>query len=389
MNEVTVTEAHTNVIVENDVVTVELVNDTHTVVVQLTEGGPQGPGGVGVAAGGVEGDLLVRTAGPPYSTAWTSQPKVNKLAFDLDAEHGVVPGQMVWDDDQHTLCLGSTGVDYHIGQDLHYPCKNVSSDPIPTGEALMFMGSDPVSGYLEVAHMIADGSVPGNTFFGVSAGPIPVGEVGFVTTVGKIRDIDTSAFPQNSLLWLDPLVPGGFTLSEPEAPNLKILVAVVMKSHPTEGMLFVRAETGRTIAQCHDVEIGLGAQDRQYLGWNEMHQHWMPLDVPNAAPRSITIAYPQAGDTFTLFRTDRSTEISAINALVQGSSSPAVTYELRYAASRSATGTLASSSTTASNTTTGSSAPVVNQPIPTNSYVWLQITAVTGTVNEFNLSISF
>lgn len=103
-------------------------------------------------------------------------------------------------------------------------------------------------------------------------------------------------------------------------------------------------------------------------------------------PRSITIVEPQSGDSFTLFRTTDSTTITSAVALVSGGS---VTYELRYAADRTAAGTLATVSDTVTNITTGDTATVQNQPIPAGRYVWIEITAVAGTVNEFNLSVAF
>lgn len=102
-------------------------------------------------------------------------------------------------------------------------------------------------------------------------------------------------------------------------------------------------------------------------------------------PRSITIAGPLAGDSFTLFRTTVETTVESMTAVVSGGS---VAYEIRYASDRSTAGTLAASDTV-TNTTTGDSATLQNQPIPAGCYVWVQVTAVTGTVNEFNLSIGF
>lgn len=388
MTSVSINETYNTVVVENDTKVIVVEEETG-IVIQLTSGGPQGPAGVGVAAGGTEGDLLVRTPGPPYSTVWTDAPTVDKLGFDLAASEAVDPGQLAWNATEGTLDVGTPGVTYQLGQELAFRCKNVSADVITDGEAVMFMGADSTTGHLEVAHMISNGSVPGYAFFGVATEPIAVGAVGYVTTLGKVRGIDTSAYPEDSVLWLDPAVPGGFTLTEPAAPALKVPAAAVVKSHPTEGVLFVRAETGRTIAQCHDVEIGLGAQDREYLGWSEAMQHWMPLPVPNAAPRSLTIAFPQAGDSFTIFRTDRETTIASVTALVRGTNTPQVTYELRYATDRSANGATATALTTVSNTTTGSQATLANQPIPINHYVWLRVVGVSGNVDEFNLSIGF
>lgn len=102
--------------------------------------------------------------------------------------------------------------------------------------------------------------------------------------------------------------------------------------------------------------------------------------------RSITIAAPQTGDNFTLFRTTRQTIITSAVGIVSGGS---VTYALRYAEDRSTAGTLATVSDTVTNTTTGDAATVQNQPIPANRYVWVEITGVTGGVNEFNLSVAF
>lgn len=102
--------------------------------------------------------------------------------------------------------------------------------------------------------------------------------------------------------------------------------------------------------------------------------------------RSITIAGPQTGDNFTLFRTSRLTTITSAIGIVSGGS---VTYALRYAEDRSTAGTLATVSDIVTNTTTGDAATVQNQPIPAGRYVWVEITAVTAPVNEFNLSVAF
>lgn len=102
--------------------------------------------------------------------------------------------------------------------------------------------------------------------------------------------------------------------------------------------------------------------------------------------RSITIAGPQTGDNFTLFRTTRQVIITGAVGIVSGGS---VTYALRYAEDRSTAGTLATVSDTVTNTTTGDAATVQNQPIPAGRYVWVAITAVTAPVSEFNLSVAF
>jgi hypothetical protein len=341
----------------------------------------------GTPPGGNIGDLIVKASASDYDTAWTDAPTVDKLGLDLTAAEAVSTGQLAWNATEGTVNVGLlNGTVNQFGQETQLLCTNsAATATITDGMGVMFTGSNASTLRLEVQPMQADGSLPGYVFFGIATQTIAPGATGYITTFGKVRGLNTSAYPEDSILWCDPANPGQFVLAEPVAPNLKIAAAAVIKSHATEGVLMVRADTGQNLSDCHDVEVD-SAQDTDYLGWSEAMQHWMPLSVPNAAPRSITIAGPQVGDSFTLFRTSGVTTIASAVALVSGGS---VTYELRYAADRTTAGTLATISDTVTNTTTGDSATVQNQPIPSGRYVWIEITAVSGTVDEFNLSVAF
>ena len=398
MTSVNITQVTNTVTVTENGATV-VVAVPETTVVTATAVGPQGPVGAtgatgatgptgpGVPAGGATGDILAKTSATDYATAWTDAPTVDLLGFDVTAAEAVSTGQVAWNAAEGTLDVGLLhGSVNQLGQEVQLLCTNsAASLTITNGMGVMFTGGNSSTLRLEVQPMQADGSLPGYIFFGIATQTIAPGATGYITTFGKVRGLNTSAYPEDSILWCDPVNPGQFVLTEPVAPNLKIAAAAVVKSHATEGVLMVRADTGQNLSDCHDVEVD-SAQDTDYLGWSEAMQHWMPLSVPNAAPRSITIAGPQLGDSFTLFRTSGSTTIASAVALVSGGS---VTYELRYAADRTTAGTLATVSDTVTNTTTGDSATVQNQPIPSGRYVWLNITAVTGTVNEFNLSVAF
>ena len=116
------------------------------------------------------------------------------------------------------------------------------------------------------------------------------------------------------------------------------------------------------------------------------------LEVGPAGPpgpaRTITIPSPRANDSFTLFYTQEPTTINEIRALVRGSGSSA-TFEIRYAADRSATGTLASVSAAVSNTTTGQVIATQNMPIPAGQFIWVAVTAVPVQPDELSVSVSF
>lgn len=343
----------------------------------------------GTPPGGNIGDLVVKASGTDYDTVWTDAPTVDKLGLDLTAAESVSTGQIAWNATEGTVDVGLLhGTTNQIGQETQMLCKNsAASITIQDGMGVMFTGADPSTLRLEVQPMVANGNLPGYVFFGVATQTIAPGAEGYITVFGKVRGIDTSAYPEDSILWCDPVNPGLFVTTEPVAPQLKIAAAAVIKSHPTDGVIMVRADSGQNLADCHDVETDT-AQDTDYLGWSEDMQHWMPYSVPNAAPRSITITEPFTSDSFTLFRTSKSTTLAGVTSLVAGIS-PSVTYEIRYAANRTASGTIAVAPTVATNTTTGSGASVQNMPIPSGNYVWLNITATSGTPSEFNLSVAF
>jgi hypothetical protein len=104
-------------------------------------------------------------------------------------------------------------------------------------------------------------------------------------------------------------------------------------------------------------------------------------------PKSISIPGPQAGDDFTLFRADTDVTLTSVVGVLQGTGSPSVTFVLRYAADRTAVGTLATVSTAVTSTTTGTTVAIQQMPIPADSFVWIEITAVSGTVTELNITL--
>lgn len=113
-----------------------------------------------------------------------------------------------------------------------------------------------------------------------------------------------------------------------------------------------------------------------------------PQGPPGAAgpPKSVTIAPPQVNDQFTLFYTQYATTLTQVLAIVRGTT-PSVTFELRYGTDRSAAGTLAVVPETVTNTTTGEPIAIQNMPIPANNFFWVVVTAVSGQVEEFSVSV--
>ena len=116
------------------------------------------------------------------------------------------------------------------------------------------------------------------------------------------------------------------------------------------------------------------------------------LTSPNwkaAASKSITILDPINTDSVTIFHTRDALTVSTVRAVVRGSS-PSVTFSIYSATDRTATTTTHLAANVCSNTTTGNTLTSFGSTaIAANSFVYLTVTAVSGTVNEFHASVSF
>ena len=154
--------------------------------------------------------------------------------------------------------------------------KNETGVEIPLGTGCMAVGTDGNSGHILVAPMIADGSVEPKYYIGVLEETIQNGEFGRVVTQGEVNQINTNAFLDGDVLWCDPANPGGFTKTEPLAPNLKISTAIVLNSS-TNGKIFVRVQGNEGLHELHDVGI-VSQTDKQVLAWNDTAGYWQNQD---------------------------------------------------------------------------------------------------------------
>lgn len=370
-----------NITTTANTVTVDESGDIAVVTVKTA-----GQNGAGVATGGTTGQLLVKDSAATYDTSWTSEPTLAGVVFDpAIATPFSQVGEIGWSDvDKGIAVQRDADTLSVIGQDTHVYVKCVQPGGMIKGQVAMFAGFDPATLRPEVQIIVTDGTYPGYVFFGILSEDIAENGFGFCCTNGYVRGIDTSIYPVDSILFACTINPGDLVVEANlgPAPALRLPVAAVVKSDAVNGEIFVRSTTGSNLYELHDVQFE-SEQDGDQLVWVDDLQRW---ENRQPAARSATIGEPQAGDSFTLFKTTASTTLRDVSAVVSGGS---VTYEIRYATDRSAAGTLAIVADTVINTTTGAAATIQNQPIPVSSWVWLEITAVSGTVDEFNVSVAF
>jgi hypothetical protein len=108
-------------------------------------------------------------------------------------------------------------------------------------------------------------------------------------------------------------------------------------------------------------------------------------------PKAVSIAQPTSSENVMLFFTNVSLTLAQIRSVVRGSSSPSITFTLRYGTDRSASGTeVVTGGTVCSNTTSGvATTSFTNATIPANNFVTLRTTASSGVVDELSVTLLF
>lgn len=167
-------------------------------------------------------------------------------SLTLTTEAGNVDtGQLSYNSAEDTVDLTHlNGVTQQIGFETYMRVTNDTGSTIPNGTVVGFAG---VSGEIEVAPYIADGSVPELYFVGVTTFDMADSDVGPVTVYGKVRGLDTTGtdvgetWLPGDILYASPSTAGAFTKVRPTAPDTVIAVAAVLVVDATVGEIMVRS----------------------------------------------------------------------------------------------------------------------------------------------------
>ena len=197
-------------------------------------------------------------------------------------------GPTSWNDIDGTIDFPlNDEVTLQLGQEELFYAK--ASEAISNGEVVMFAGAQ--SDHLLIQK--ADVTVPGfrqEWVIGVATQDFANNEFGYVTSFGKVRELDTLAFNEGDLLWLSATTPGALTNVEPAKPACSVLVAAVTRSHGQQGTIFVRPTTTSRIDELCNVSAAT-PNDGDVLAWDAAQGIWKPIAPVFPALYGIT-TYP-------------------------------------------------------------------------------------------------
>lgn len=166
---------------------------------------------------------------------------VSDASFITTDSHTPAEGTMSWNAEDGTLDIGMEyGVIQQVGQEIYARVENMTGSTMANGTVVGFSGVG-ANNVLSVTKYLADGSTPTLYILGVLTHELPdSGEVGYCTTFGHVRGINTSAFSVGDVLYASPTTAGAFTNVKPTAPDNVVPVAAVLKVGTTDGEIFVR-----------------------------------------------------------------------------------------------------------------------------------------------------
>jgi hypothetical protein len=96
---------------------------------------------------------------------------------------------------------------------------------------------------------------------------------GYVTIIGLVDDLDTSAYTDGVQLYLSSTTAGTLTATKPYAPQHLVYVAVVSHAHPVHGKLIVKVQNGYEMDELHNVSAQ-SPNNGDILVYNTSTQLW-------------------------------------------------------------------------------------------------------------------
>jgi len=256
------------------------VAGTITGTVSGTLTGSVGVPGAGVPSGGTTGQVLKKVSNTDYDTTWgtdlasaawgtitgtlSSQTDL-QTALNLKADlaspaltgNPTAPTAATGDSDttiattafvQQELAAGTA-----IAKSLEVYVRNQTGATLTAGTIVYINGA--TGNRPTVTKAQANNDANSAQTFGFVKTSIANNGFGYVIVRGEVENIDTSALTEGQQLYLSPTTAGTWTTTKPYAPDHLVYVGIVIRSHPTQGVILVAIQNGYELDEIHDVKI--------------------------------------------------------------------------------------------------------------------------------------
>lgn len=218
-----------------------------------------------------------------FDTAATVTPATGRLYFN-DGEGGLA----------YTLKGGN--VVQEVGQSQQVLVYNGTGAALTKGQVVYSNGAQ--GQRPTVALALATGDATSARTLGIVAESIANGAEGWVTSLGIIENINTSAFAAGAQLYLSGTTAGALTATKPVAPLHMVYVARCIKSNASSGRLFVTVQNGYELDELHDVSA-VSPSNGQTIVYNSSTSLWEKNTVSLTAGVNGTLPIANGGTNAT------------------------------------------------------------------------------------------
>jgi ribosomal protein L35AE/L33A len=104
-----------------------------------------------------------------------------------------------------------------------------------------------------ITKAIATGDATSAQTYGIVQADITDMNNGYVVVIGSLGDLDTQAYANGTQLYLSSTTAGAWTDVKQYAPAHLVYVGIVVRSHPTQGVVEVRIQNGFEMDELHNV----------------------------------------------------------------------------------------------------------------------------------------
>lgn len=200
---------------------------------------------------------------------------VDSVQFDTGYTGGSIgAGELAWNNTDGTLEFKLKGgnVTLQVGQEQVIRVRNSTQNSLTDGQVVYTTGS--TGTFQTVALAKGDAEDTSSVTMAVVTESIAKNTEGFATTFGLVRDLNTSALTEGAIVWLSSTVAGGMTTTKPVAPAHAVQIGFCIRSHPNQGVVFVRIQNGYELEELHNVKI-TNPTDGQFLKYQASTGLWI------------------------------------------------------------------------------------------------------------------
>jgi predicted heme/steroid binding protein len=124
-----------------------------------------------------------------------------------------------------------------------------------------------------ITKAIATGDSTSAQTYGIVQADITNNNNGYVVATGRISNLNTQSYSTGTQLYLSGSTAGTWTSTKPYAPIHLVYVGIVVRSHPTQGIIEVKIQNGYELDELHNVDAYL-PNNNDILSYNTSTSLW-------------------------------------------------------------------------------------------------------------------